>query len=199
MKSCGRPRRSPRPWLKQTGLALDERGFLAVDATLRARGCADVFAAGDTIAFQSRELPKSGVYAVRAGPVLADNIRRQLMGQPLRPFRPQRDAMYLVSTGEPYAVGTRNGLAFEGAWVWRWKDWIDRRFMRKFNELPEMKAAPAAASPIADAEALKEISAIAMRCGGCGAKVGATVLSRALGAIEPAAARRCRRRSRRAG
>ena len=37
-----------------------------------------------------------------------------------------------VSTGERRAIGTRNGLVFEGAWVWRWKDWIDRRFMRKF-------------------------------------------------------------------
>jgi selenide,water dikinase len=71
--------------------------------------------------------------------------------------------------------------------VWRWKDWIDRRFMRKFNELPEMTPAPAALPPLADRDALKEISAIAMRCGGCGAKVGASVLSRALAGIEPAA------------
>jgi selenide,water dikinase len=91
-----------------------------------------------------------------------------------------------VSTGERHAVGTRNGLVVEGDWVWRWKDWIDRRFMRKFNELPAMAEPPAAVSPAADQQALKDISAIAMRCGGCGAKVGATVLSRALGSIEPA-------------
>ena len=107
----------------------------------------DVFAAGDTIAFAGRELPKSGVYAVRAGPVLADNIRRALTGRPLRRFRPQREALYLVSTGERHAVGTRNGLVVEGAWVWRWKDWIDRRFMRKFNELPAMRRLPAALPP----------------------------------------------------
>jgi len=123
---------------------------------------------------------------VRAGPVLADNIRRALTGRPLRPFRPQRRALYLVSTGERCAVGTRNGLVVEGAWVWRWKDFIDRRFMRRFNELPEMPKPAAAVSPVADRQALQELSAIAMRCGGCGAKVGATVLSRALGAIEPA-------------
>src|SRR5216683_2920622 len=178
---------APASWLAGTELALDAGGFLAVDDTLRVIGQTDVFAAGDSITFSPRALPKSGVYAVRAGPVLADNIRRTLTGRRLRAFRPQRDALYLVSTGEPYAVGTRNGLAFEGAWVWRWKDWIDRRFMHRFNALPEMaKPAAAPSSPLADREAIKELSAIAMRCGGCGAKVGATVLSRALGAIAPA-------------
>jgi selenide,water dikinase len=178
---------APAGWLARTGLPLDGDGFLQVDDTLRVVGHDDLFAAGDTISFCARALPKSGVYAVRAGPALADNIRRTLTGRAVRPFRPQRDALYLVSTGERYAVGTRNGLAFEGAWVWRWKDWIDRRFMRKFNALPEMKPADAApASQLADKQALQEISAIAMRCGGCGAKVGATVLSRALRAIKPA-------------
>ena len=178
---------APARWLAKAGLPLDARGFLRVDQTLRVVGRDDVFAAGDTIAFSGRELPKSGVYAVRAGPALAENIRRTLTGRSLRRFRPQREALYLISTGGRHAVGTRNGLVVEGDWVWRWKDWIDRRFMRKYNDLPEMKVAPAALPPLADREALKEISAIAMRCGGCGAKVGATVLTRALAGLIPAA------------
>jgi selenide, water dikinase len=180
-------RAAAAPWLAETGLMLDEGGFVRVDACLRAEGCDDVFAAGDIAAFGPRDLPRSGVYAVRAGPVLADNIRRTLTGEPLRPFRPQRDALYLVSTGERHAVGTRNGLVVEGDWVWHWKDFIDRRFMRRFNELPAMREpADGRASPLADQAAVKEVSAIAMRCGGCGAKVGATVLSRALGRLAPA-------------
>ncbi len=175
-------------WFRTTGLALDDNGFLKVDATLRAIGREDIFAAGDIIAFTPRPLPKSGVYSVRAGPVLSENIRRLLTRRRLKPYKPQRDAMYLISTGADYAVGTRNGLVFAGEWVWRWKDWIDRRFMQRFNALPEMVAKPSApASPVADEAAVKEISAFAMRCGGCGAKVGATVLSRALGAIDPVA------------
>lgn len=173
-------------WLSSTGLPLDEKGFLRVDETLRAEGTEDIFAAGDMVAFTPRALPKSGVYAVRSGPVLAENISRLLTGRVLSAYKPQRDAMYLVSTGEPYAIGTRNGLVFSGRWVWRWKDWIDRRFMAKFNEPPEMATAePAALSPLADREALAALEAIPMRCGGCGAKVGATVLSRAIGGIEP--------------
>ena len=177
----------PPEWLKSSGLPVDDAGFLKVDENLRVEGHDDIFAAGDIVAFGPRPLPKSGVYAVRAGPVLAENIRRALTGRRLAPYRPQRDAMYLVSTGEPHAVGTCNGLTFSGKWVWRWKDWIDRRFMQRFNDLPEMAPdASGAAYALADTDAIKEISAIAMRCGGCGATVGATVLSRALGALEPA-------------
>ena len=147
-----------------------------------------MFAAGDTIAFAARELPKSGVYAVRAGPVLADNIRRSLRGRSLRPFRPQREALYLVSTGERYAVGTRNGRSPSQVRLGLAMEGLDRpAFHGKFNALPEMTPAGAApASQLADKQALEEISAIAMRCGGCGAKVGATVLSRALAGIDPA-------------
>jgi len=176
---------APARWLATTGLPLDENGFLKVDQSLQVAGRNGLFAAGDMISFPTRALPKSGVYAVRAGPVLADNIRRALLGRPLRRFRPQRDALYLVSTGRRHAFGTRNGLVVGGHWVWRWKDWIDRRFMDRFNKLPEMPQPAVEPSPVADPSAMQDIAAKAMRCGGCAAKVGATVLARALGAIEP--------------
>ncbi len=178
---------APAPWLRDTGLALDARGFVQVTPALRSVSHPEVFAAGDIAAVDGYQLPKSGVYAVREGPPLAKNIRRILSGATPAAYKPQRQALYLVTTGERAAIGSRNGLTFGGHWVWRLKDWIDRRFMRKFNELPEMAAESTAfTSPIADRAALKEISAIAMRCGGCGAKVGATVLSRALGGVTPA-------------
>ena len=177
-------RAEPAGWLKNTGLILDTKGFISVGSTLQSQSHPDVFAVGDVAAIGGYDLPKSGVYAVRSGKPLAINIRRLLEGAPLIAHKPQRDAMYLISTGDKNAIGTRNGFTFEGPWVWRWKDWIDQRFMDKFNVLPEM-AAPVVQQDIkvADAAALKEISAMAMRCGGCGAKVGATVLSRALGSI----------------
>ena len=65
---------APARWLAKAGLPLDARGFLRVDETLRVAGHDDVFSAGDTIAFSGRELPKSGVYAVRAGQPLAEIV-----------------------------------------------------------------------------------------------------------------------------
>jgi selenide,water dikinase len=127
---------APFPWLAETALPLDRDGFVRVDEHLRAVGHDNIFAAGDTIAFEPRSLPKAGVYAVRAAPVLAENIRRAASGKPLETFHPQKQALYLLSVGRKYAVGTRNGFTVSGRWVWWWKDWLDRRFMSGFRNLP---------------------------------------------------------------
>ena len=174
------------PWLAETGLSLDAEGFVRVGLTLQSVSHPEVFAAGDVAAMDGYQTPRSGVYAVRNGPILATNIGRLIAGGKLVRRRPQRDALYLVTTGGTHAIGTRNGITFEGDWVWKLKDWIDRRFMAKFNTLPAMpEDSGAPITGIADKEAIAEISAVAMRCGGCGAKVGASVLSRALGALAP--------------
>ncbi len=175
------------PWLAGSGLCLDAQGFIAVSDALQSVSHPTVFAAGDIASVQNHPRPKSGVFAVRQGRPLADNLRRALQGESVRPFRPQRRFLSLITTGDRYAVASRGNWALEGRLTWRLKDWIDRRFIRKYSVLPEMAPArqPALASGLADAAAIKEISAIAMRCGGCGAKVGSTVLDRALGQLQP--------------
>lgn len=177
------------PWLQDTGLSLDKEGFLSVLATLQVANDPRVFAAGDVAAMTQHRLEKAGVFAVRMGPVLAENLRSHVRGLPLGHYIPQKHWLALISTGDRVAVASRHWWSVSGAWVWRWKDWIDRRFMRKYSEFPQMHAgdAPATASPrlqMSQEESLQAISAIAMRCGGCGAKVGATVLSRALGQLQ---------------
>lgn len=169
-------------WLRTTGLALDARGFIVVNAHLQSITDPSVFAAGDVAALQNAPLEKAGVFAVRQGRPLADNLRRQVQGKALRSYRPQRHWLALISTGDRYAVASRGAMGFAGAWVWRWKDHIDQRFMRNYRDFPPMATDPGSAGTLALSaeESLQALSAIAMRCGGCGAKVGATVLSRAL-------------------
>jgi selenide,water dikinase len=77
--------------------------------------------------------PKAGVFAVRQGPVLARNLRRALRGEALEHYTPQRDHLVLIGTGDGRAIGGRGRfIAFEGRLAWRLKDWLDRRFMRRF-------------------------------------------------------------------
>ena len=176
------------PWLgEETKLLLDEDGFILVDDTLESLSHPDIFAAGDIATVPKHPRPKAGVFAVRQGPPLARNLKRALTGRRLKPFRPQSDFLTIVTTGGKYAVASRGDWSLEGAWVWKFKDWIDVRWMKKYQELPEMDEDETVeiARGLADASVLKEISAIAMRCGGCGAKVGTDVLNRALQQLEP--------------
>lgn len=168
-------------WPGEAGLAVDADGFIRVDPTLRSLSHGKVFAAGD-VASLPEPRPKSGVFAVRQGPVLADNLRRALLGRALRRYRPQRDFLGLISTGDRYAVASRGRWSAEGRWLWTAKDWIDRRFMARFNELPAMPMAAPPLPPdgVADRAAIETLSADPMRCGGCGAKVGASVLARVM-------------------
>ena len=175
-------------WLRDTGLALDGEGFIRVNTQLQSVTDPQVFAAGDIAAIENHSLEKAGVFAVRMARPLAGNLRRAVLGQPLEPYIPQRRWLALISTGDKYAVASRGAFGFAGRWVWRWKDWIDRRFMRRFTEFPPMQTGtppPGSLIPLTPDESRQAVAALAMRCGGCAAKVGATVLSGALGALAP--------------
>jgi selenide,water dikinase len=117
-------------------------GFLAINEMLQsAGGPPEVFACGDVATSVVDPRPKSGVYAVRQGPPLAENLRRFLTGQPLKPFKPQAAALALISLGRKSCVASRGSFVISGDWLWPVKDWIDRSFMHKFGlGLPHMQA-----------------------------------------------------------
>jgi selenide,water dikinase len=123
-------------WIRDSGLAADADGFVRIGPTLQSTSHAEVFAAGDVASLTGHRLEKSGVYAVREGEILAPNLHRAVQGGPLAEYRPQRRFLSLITTGDRYAVASRGPFALQGRWVWRWKDGIDRGFMRKYNELP---------------------------------------------------------------
>ena len=178
-----------QPWPRTSGLDVDDAGFIRVGETLQSTSHPEVFAAGDIAAMVNHPREKAGVFAVRQGKPLDDNLRQALRRRPLKPFRPQRRFLSLVSTGDKYAVASRGEWALEGRWAWTWKNWIDQRFMRQFSELPEMGPDGATStrhlSDLAEPDVVSELSASAMRCGGCGSKVGATVLDRVLKRLDP--------------
>jgi selenide,water dikinase len=124
---------TPLSWLRDSGLATDGSGFVRVDRALRSVSHPEVFAAGDCATLDDAPHPKAGVFAVRHGAVLAHNVRALAEGKPLRAYQPQAHFLSIISCGVRYAIAQRGAFAAEGRWVWQWKDWIDRRWMKSFR------------------------------------------------------------------
>jgi pyridine nucleotide-disulfide oxidoreductase family protein len=123
---------APR-WLGQSGLGCTEQGFVAVGADLRSLSHPAIFAAGDIIERTDRPLPRSGVHAVKAGPVLAANLRAALAGAPLQTYQPSARTLYLLSQGDHRAIASWGALATSGRLTWWLKDQIDRRFIARYT------------------------------------------------------------------
>lgn len=121
----------PAAWLRGTDLARDEQGYVLVDAHHRSLSHPEVFAAGDVCVRNDICLARSGVHAVFAGPVLARNLMASIRGQALQDYRPRKKSLYLLATGPQHAIASWGMFSAQGHWVWRWKNWIDRRFMRR--------------------------------------------------------------------
>jgi selenide,water dikinase len=125
-----------QPWIAASGLECVDNGFISANSYLQSTSHAHVFAAGDIATDPQRRRPKAGVFAVRQGPILAENLLRVVSGvsgQDQRSYQPQRDYLSLLSTGDRHAIAAWYGLVWQGAWVWRWKTRIDKRFMRRFT------------------------------------------------------------------
>lgn len=121
-------------WPRECGLQTDAQGFIAVNPGLQSLSHPQIFAAGDVATMIDTPAPKSGVYAVRQGPVLAENLNRFLRNGALQPYSPQPRALALISAGNRYAVASYGPLSIAGEWIWRWKDRIDRAFMARYRD-----------------------------------------------------------------
>jgi len=120
-------------WPRDCGLKCDARGFIAVNSSLQSLSHPFVFAAGDCASMIDFPRAKSGVFAVRAAPTLAANLRRALVGRSLKRHAPPANALYLLSTGGKTAIGNWGPFSLEGERLWRWKDRMDREFVARYN------------------------------------------------------------------
>ena len=181
-------------WLADSKLATDKAGFVEVEATLASISHTDVFAAGD-IASIASWLPKSGVYAVRAGKSLATNLRRSLLGLPLVAWRPQKRTLALIGVGGGKAIIARGNFALPASRLaWQLKEAIDRRFIARYSDLPSMPPRPITAIQQQQQARIEQSSGQSsdpifkpMLCFGCGAKSGWGVLTEAITAAYAAA------------
>ena len=126
-------------WIGESGLATDSNGFMQVSDCLQSVSHPNVFGAGDIAAMVNYPRPKAGVFAVRQGKPLFENLQQFLLGKPLKPFAPQSQYLALIGTGNKRAIASRGNFMWESPLLWYWKDWIDRKFMQSFTNLPKTR------------------------------------------------------------
>jgi selenide,water dikinase len=178
-------------WPRAAGLAVTDDGFIAVNPRLQSTSHDFVFAAGDVATMIRTPRPKSGVFAVRQGPPLARNLRLALQGFAPKPYRPQRTFLSLIGTGDESAIASKGPFSADGPAVWRWKQWIDRRWMRQYQDLPARTADEADMDFTARMKSNLRTDdaggAGQSPSGGSGARVGAIILHEALRHVPVAA------------
>jgi len=164
----------PYRWLSELGLQT-EAGYITIDDRLRSVTDESIFAVGDCAHMGFDPRPKAGVFAVRQAPVLLNNLQAAVTGDKFDRYDPQEDYLKLISLGEKRAAADKFKRLVQGRGMWRLKDKIDRDFMTKFDDLPEMGVSkPPKNAADGLLTALEEHPPL---CGGCGAKVGADVLA----------------------
>lgn len=123
-------------WIKNSGLAVDDRGFVLVQDTLQSISHPQVVAAGDIATMINHQRPKAGVFAVRQGQPLFENWQHLLQGESPQKYTPQSKYLALIGTGDRKAIASWSGFGWQSALLWRLKDYIDRKFMNQFVDLP---------------------------------------------------------------
>jgi selenide,water dikinase len=124
---------SPQPWIKESGIATDSQGFILVEDTLQSRSHPQIFAAGDIATMINYSHPKAGVFAVRQGKPLFNNLQRIICGKPLQKYQPQKRYLALIGTGDRQAIASWGNWSFQASWLWLLKDYLDRQFMARFS------------------------------------------------------------------
>ena len=155
-------------------LDVDDRGFLKTRPTLQTVADDNIFVVGDSGTMVDFDLPKAGVFAVRQGPVLWDNLQRSVWQRKLVSYQPQQSFLKLINTADGKTIAERGQRSFYGRWCWRLKNRIDQKFMRMYQDYTPMPMLPA--TPTTDEDV--------MRCLGCGGKIGSQLLSSVLDELE---------------
>lgn len=125
----------PSPIFASSGLSTGPDGGLQVNSKLQSTEYTNIFGGGDCIYHSPSPLAKVGVYAVRENPILLQNIQAALQETPLTDFSPGGNYLLIFNLGEGVGALQKGPFVWDGKSSFWVKDYIDRRFMTKFQEL----------------------------------------------------------------
>ncbi len=120
-------------WLKDNSINTDKEGFILIKNTLQTTNYDYIFASGDIATLKENSHPKAGVFAVRQGKHLFQNLVNFLENKPLKPYITPHNYLNIIGTGNKSAIASWGYLAWESPLLWYLKNRLDRRFMAKMK------------------------------------------------------------------
>ncbi len=118
---------------RDSGLRVARDGSLPVNRFLQSIDHPELFGGGDCICLEGAELARVGVHAVRQGPILHHNLLAALDGREMSGYTPREDYMLILNMGNSKGLLFKRGWTFSGRLPFLLKDFIDNRFVRKFQ------------------------------------------------------------------
>ncbi|MEL4897299.1 selenide, water dikinase SelD [Crocosphaera sp. Alani8] len=173
-------------WIKKTGISTDKEGFILVNNYLQSVSHANIFATGDIATMEDYSRPKAGVFAVRQGEPLFNNLQSIILGNKLKSYHPQSFYLSLIGTGNKKAIASWGNFGLEAGWLWTWKDYIDRKFMDRFKNFSNIESNhkknlfPSSLNIKNNKKEQQLNNNKFMPCNGCGSKVGGSILTKTL-------------------
>ena len=158
-------------WVKKYNSELDSKGRFLINQKLMLKNFLGTFATGDCAVIEDSSRPSSGIFAVKAINTLATNIQKDIKGESLKRWSPQKFGLQIVNS---YPVKVPKAFAFYGDIVigpsfliWYLKNKIDEGFIRKFRVL--------------DSNMYQKVKEDGMEdCRGCAAKIPQSILNKSL-------------------
>ena len=158
-------------WVQKYNSELDSKGRFFTDQKLRLKNFFGTFATGDCAVIKTSKRPSSGIFAVKVLNILATNIQKEIKGESLKKWSPQKFGLQIVNS---YPRKLPKAFAFYGDVVigpsfliWYLKNKIDEGFINKFR--------------ILDSNMNQKVKEGGMEeCRGCAAKIPQSTLNKSL-------------------
>jgi pyridine nucleotide-disulfide oxidoreductase family protein len=119
-------------WLKNSSIETNTEGFIIVKNTLQSVNYPDIFASGDIANIRDYSCAKAGVFAIKQGFYLYQNLCNFLINKPLKLYYPQKNYLNIIGTGNKNAVASWGNISIESRLIWYWKQYLDDNFMKQF-------------------------------------------------------------------
>lgn len=120
-------------WLRASGLAVDQQGFLQIRKTLQSASHTYIFALGEIASMQGCNYPRTANLGIRQGALLYENLKRWIEGSKLDTFDCHRGMCDFIFSGYSTAILQSKMFSVNSRLASRFQGYLEKRFVAKHS------------------------------------------------------------------